>query len=66
MNRPAFADLIAVGESFTTEFLRSGQVGTRAGMRACASVAGGANLLGATDDGKVVGMAEAAGRSRFG
>ena len=31
MNRAAFADLIAVGQGITAEFMRSGRVGARAG-----------------------------------
>ena len=66
MNRAAVAELITVGEGFTTEFMRSGHVGARAEMRARANGDGGTNLLGATNDAEVVKMAEAAGRSRFG
>ena len=65
MNRAA-AELIAVGDGTATEFMRSGTSGVGREMRTCANVAGGTNLLGATDDGEVVGMAEAAGRFRYG
>ena len=66
MNRGAVADLTALGEGFATEFKHSGVSGLGWEMYACASVAGGTNLLGATGDGEVVGMAEAVGRSRYG
>ena len=66
MNRTAVADLIAVGDGFTTEFVRSGHAGLGREMRARANGAGGTNLLGATNDGEVVEMAEAAGSSRYG
>ena len=66
MNRAAVGELITVRDSIRTEFMRSGHVGARAEMRARANVAGGTNLLGATNDGEVVEMAEAAGSSRYG
>ena len=67
MNRAAFADLIAVGQGITAEFMRSGRVGARAGDGRMHQLDRRDDyLLGATDDGEVVGMAEAAGRSRYG
>ena len=66
MNRAPVADLAALGEGVTSEFKRSGT--SRIGREMCAftNATGGTTMLGATDDGEVVGMAEAAGRSRFG
>ena len=69
MNRAAAAELIIVGASAKVSRPSScarGTSGLGREMRACANVAGGTNLLGARDDGEVVGMAEAAGRSRYG
>lgn len=64
MNRAAVGDQIAFGEGFTTEVMRSG-VGTGAGAR-LANTSGVPTTPGATDHGEGVGMAEAAGSSRFG
>ena len=66
MNSAAVAELTAVGEGSTTDFMRSGHVGARGELCACANVTGETTLLGVTVDGEVVGMAETAERSRFG
>ena len=63
MNRVPVAHLAALGEGVTSEFKRSGASRIGREMRARANVAGGTNLLGATNDGE---MAEAAGSSRYG
>ena len=66
MNRAAAAELITVGDGTTTEFMRLGHVGARAGDARMRQRGRRTNLLGATDVGEVDGMAETAGRSRFG
>ena len=65
MNRAAFADLIAVGQDITTEFTRSGHVGDRAGDVRMRQLDRRHDSARSADDGEVVRMAEAAGRSRF-
>ena len=66
MNRAVVADLSPSASASRPSSCAPDAAGLGREMCACASVAGGTNLLGATDDGEVVGMAEAAGRSRFG
>ncbi len=57
MNREELADIIALGEGFTTEFKRSGT--SRLGRELCAfaNATGGVILLGVTDNGEVCGIA---------
>ena len=66
MNRAAVADLIRLGEGFTTESWARETSGIGREMCAFANATGGTTMLGVADDGEVVRMAEAAGRSRYG
>ncbi len=56
MNETLLADLIALGEGFTTEFKRSGTSGLGHEMCAFANATGGTILLGVADDGAVLGV----------
>ena len=66
MNRAAVADLIGLGEGFATESWAQETAELGREMRAFANATDGTTMLGVADDGKVVGMADAAARSRFG
>ena len=66
MNQEALSALVALGESFTTEFKRSGASGLGREMCIVANATGGTTMLGVAEDGEAVGMADAPGRSRFG
>ena len=66
MNRAAVADLIGLGEGFATESWARETAELGREMRAFANATDGTTMLGATDDGEVVGMAETAGSSWFG
>ena len=57
MNDDTLANLTALGESFTTEFKRSFQSSLGAEICAFANAAGGVILLGVTDKGDIVGIA---------
>ena len=58
MNREGLADIIDLGEGFTTEFKRSGTSGLGREICAFANATGGLILLGVTDDGELCGIAE--------
>ena len=66
MNRGAVAGLISLGEGFTTELMRAvtSELGQK--MSVFANATDETTMLGVADDAEVVGMAEAAGSSRFG
>ena len=57
MSDDILANLTSLGESFTTEFKRSFQSGLGAEICAFANATGGVILLGVTDKGEVVGIA---------
>ena len=56
MTRKALADLVALGEGFTTEFKRAGTSGLGREICAFANATGGTILIGVTNDGDVVGV----------
>ena len=56
MNKKHLADLIALGEGFTTEFKRSGTSNLGREICAFANATGGVILIGVTDKGDVVGV----------
>ena len=66
MNQEALSALVALGEGFTTEYKRSGASGLGREMCVVANATGGTTMLGVAEDGEVVGMAETAGRPRYG
>ena len=66
MNRSAVAGLFSLGDGFTTELTRAGTSELGREMCAFANATGRTTMLGAAAHCEVVGMAEAAGRSRYG
>jgi len=56
MNQKSLADLIALGEGFTTEFKKAGTSNLGREICAFANATGGVILLGVTDAGAVVGV----------
>ena len=58
MNRQALSDLIARGEGFTSEFKRSMPSDLGREICAFANASGGVILLGVTDKGDIVGVAD--------
>ncbi|MBB3330261.1 ATP-dependent DNA helicase RecG [Halomonas campaniensis] len=58
MNRQALNDLLALGEGFTTEFKKAGTSGLGREICAFANATGGVILIGVTDAGEVVGVAD--------
>ena len=58
MTPQAIADLMALGEGFTTEFKRSGSSNLGREICAFANATGGVVLIGVTDGGEVVGVAD--------
>jgi predicted HTH transcriptional regulator len=51
-------DLVALGEGFTTEFKRAGTSNLGREICAFANATGGVILIGVTDKGKIVGVAD--------
>lgn len=58
MNREMLANFIALGEGFTTEFKRAGTSGLGREICAFANATGGVILIGVTDAGEMVGVAD--------
>ncbi len=58
MNQEGLADIVALGEGFTTEFKQSRSKDLGRELCAFANATGGVILLGVTDDGKVCGITE--------
>ena len=58
MNPQSLSDLIALGEGFTTEFKRSMPSDLGREICAFANATGGVLLLGVSDAGEIVGVAE--------
>ena len=58
MNNRALADLIVLGEGFTTEFTRAGTSGIGRELCAFANATGGTILIGVSDAGDVIGVTD--------
>ncbi len=58
MNQSSLLDLVALGEGFTTELKRSGTSGLGREICAFANATGGVILIGVTDGGEIVGVAD--------
>ncbi|MBL7211148.1 MAG: ATP-binding protein [Desulfobacteraceae bacterium] len=58
MKRKHLMDLMALGEGFTTEFKRASTSNLRREICAFANATGGVILIGVTDKGKIVGVAD--------
>jgi len=58
MNQSSLADLVALGEGFTTEFKRAGAAHIGREICAFANATGGVILIGVADNGEVCGVGE--------
>lgn len=58
MNRDVLGNFIALGEGFTTEFKRAGTSGLGREICAFTNATGGVILIGVTDAGEIVGVAD--------